>query len=80
MEIIIMNICIIITVLIIQEQKRIGTNSFKNITVMSVLINLLILCINNSMLINLNPILSISIKRVQHRYLNIYSSDINLHF
>ena len=80
MESIIMNICIIITVLIIQEQKRIGTNSFKNITVMSVLINLLILCINNSMLINLNPILSISIKRVQHRYLNIYSSDINLHF
>ena len=75
-----MNICIIITVLIIQEQKRIGTNSFKNITVMSVLINLLILCINHSMLINLNPILSISIKRVQHRYLNIYSSDINLHF
>jgi len=58
------SIIVVICVSIIQDQIRIGTNSFKNITVMPVLIILLILCIDHFMMIILNPILNKSIKRV----------------
>ena len=58
------SIIVVICVSIIRDQIRIGTNSFKNITVMPVLIILLILCIDHFMMIILNPILNKSIKRV----------------